>query len=108
MGRDGGAMYDLFITVSHRSTPSYSRLNAPLTHVFPPERNRKMSSPWRLPKWRLLATLQLVVCLTLVIGAQPAIVQAAPQAPNACSASPSGLPDVIERTDFCVYFDHTV
>jgi hypothetical protein len=32
-------------------------------------------------------------------------VQAVPNAPNACPASPSGLPDVIERTNFCVYYD---
>ena len=67
-----------------------------------------MSTDRRLPKWPLFALVQLVAALAMVLSASPTPVQAAPAAPNACVASPAGLPDVVERTDFCVYFDSSV
>ncbi len=52
------------------------------------------SSGWR--------ATHLLVALALLVGLLPTTVSAAP---NACPSSPSGLPDVIERATFCVYYD---
>ena len=65
-----------------------------------------MSREWSVPKWRLFRIVPLVAALTIVLGLWP--LQAARAAPNACAASPAGLPNVIERTDFCVYYDASV
>ncbi len=35
----------------------------------------------------------------------PEVLPTVPAAPNACPASASGLPDVVERANFCVYYD---
>ncbi|CAN5843149.1 hypothetical protein BH10CHL1_BH10CHL1_01780 [soil metagenome] len=58
-----------------------------------------------LTKTRLLRWAHVALCLTLLIGLLPVRLYAAAQAPNACPASPASLPNVIERTDFCVYFN---
>jgi hypothetical protein len=51
---------------------------------------------------RLQSAVQALIGASLVLGFLPATTYAAP---NACPASPSGLPDVIERATFCVYYD---
>ncbi|HMN29056.1 MAG TPA: VWA domain-containing protein, partial [Caldilineaceae bacterium] len=56
-----------------------------------------------LPSRRRLAQLSQALLITLLLaGLWPAASQAAP---DACPASPSGLPDRIERPTFCVYYD---
>ncbi|MCX6045412.1 MAG: VWA domain-containing protein [Chloroflexi bacterium] len=64
----------------------------------------------QLAKTRFFRLAHVLLCLTLLLGFLPVRLYAAPtaampQAPNACPASPASLPSVIERTDFCVYFN---
>ena len=55
-----------------------------------------------------------LICAALFWSLWPSLAQAGalpqntPNGPNACPASPSGLPDLEERTDFCVYYDDSI
>ena len=55
-----------------------------------------------MSKHHLIKSIRYAFCLLLLMGLAPAKAYAAP---NACPASPSGLPDVIERATFCVYYN---
>jgi hypothetical protein len=39
-------------------------------------------------------------------GLRVSFAPAAPRAPTACPSAPSSLPDIVERTNFCVYYDN--
>ncbi|MFN8446503.1 MAG: VWA domain-containing protein [Caldilineaceae bacterium] len=70
--------------------------------------------PTAFPLTRRFRLLHLIICMAMLLplttntasAAPTAAPQAAqPQETNACPASPSGLPNSIERTDFCVFYD---
>ena len=69
-----------------------------------------MHAWFRLPRIRFAQLAQLALCATLLASFLPSNAFAAPaqvavSAPLACPGAPGSLPDVIERTNFCVYYN---
>lgn len=68
-----------------------------------------MNYPYPWPKTRFTRLLPALLCIALLATSLPIDLLAAPlregNAPLACPAAPAGLPDVIERATFCVYYN---